>query len=243
MLTFLKWCGFCIIIVFLKLICCVSEVNGALVTLRGPRCGTLVCASDEYCNQYSHSCDSCKSICEPEDHNFDEAKCKSQCEGNYLKLNYLYIYDQRYLQKSDSGGDDGSLRAAIQKLQVNYVVILTLLIIVIIALIVVVSVFVWRWKTNNNVTWATFHKNISRKKSENNTNGVSANKTTTNDQTGKKPDLRLEITASSVQSEPTPVTMTTGITPRIPAEDSIEYAYDNPAMSNSPKSKMRAKRF
>lgn len=221
MLTFLAFC----VIVLTQSFFGGGKVDGAVPELRGPPCGTLMCGVNEYCNQYSHSCDKCDSICDPENHNFDGGKCKEQCE--------VYIYDQRYLRSDSNEG--GNLRAAIQKLQINYVVTFSLLIIVIIVLIAISTAFAWRWKTNNNVTWVSFRKKISRKKSENNTNGVLAAKTASNDQNVKKPDLHLEITSSSAQSEPTPVTMTTGITTRIPAEDSIEYAYDNPAMSNSPK--------
>lgn len=94
----------------------------------------------------------------------------------------VFIYDQRYLPRSDTGSDEGNLRgmpnfttphykqlmlsiltAAVQKLQFNYIVTLTLLIIVILILVAVFSFFIWRWKTNNNVTWATIHHKISKK--------------------------------------------------------------------------------
>lgn len=54
-----------------------------------------------------------------------------------------------------------------------------------------------------------------------------------NDPPGK-PDLRLDIQSSGgTQSDHTPVTLTTTISRR-PAEDSaLDYAYDNPAMSNT----------
>ncbi|GJQ85658.1 per [Trypoxylus dichotomus] len=218
MLNLLTFCT----IASVQLLTSVGDVNGAVPILRGPICGSLTCEAYEYCNQFAHACDKCESICNPENHNFEDGKCRQQCE--------VYIYDQRYFRADDG---TGNLKDTINKLQVNYVVILALLIIVILVLAAVSSIFAWKWKKNNNVTWATFHKKISRKDPENNTNGVSPAKPTPNDQNAKKPDLHLEITPSSAQSEPTPVTMTTGVTTRIPAEDSIEYAYDNPAMSNS----------
>lgn len=52
---------------------------------------------------------------------------------------------------------------------------------------------------------------------------------------GKSSELRLEIPTPLAQSEHSPMTVTTTISSRRPAEDTVpDYAYDNPAMTNTP---------
>lgn len=77
-------------------------------------------------------------------------------------------------------------------------------------------------------------------KSDNNDNKSPATVTVTNGKT----DLRLDIPTPGTQSDHSPVTATTTISRR-PAEDSaLDYAYDNPAMSNSsPNSKPHESSF
>lgn len=52
---------------------------------------------------------------------------------------------------------------------------------------------------------------------------------------GKPSELRLDISTPGLQSDHSPVTVTTCISSRRPAEDTVpDYAYDNPAMTTTP---------
>lgn len=57
---------------------------------------------------------------------------------------------------------------------------------------------------------------------------------TKSNQPNEKPDLRLEIPSPTTNSDHSPVTVTTSISRRPAEDDTLNYAYDNPAMSGSP---------
>lgn len=46
-------------------------------------CGTKHCQSLEYCDQISYICEPCSKVCEKFNHNYDENRCTSDCQGKF----------------------------------------------------------------------------------------------------------------------------------------------------------------
>ncbi|KAJ8916244.1 hypothetical protein NQ315_016383 [Exocentrus adspersus] len=177
------------------------------LTLGEVRCGQKNCKQWEYCSEFDKTCQPCKGVCDDSTHNFDRSLCEKDCQD--------YLHDQRYVRLDGRNEDDDrDLRNTVHRLSHMVTVTLTL---VCLMLLVLASVFcfqLYRWKVPDD---------SSKPK-----NNVPATES-------KKNELRLEMPATITQSDHSPVTVTTSISRR-PAEDStLDYAYDNPAMSGSPK--------
>ncbi|XP_030753534.1 protein grindelwald [Sitophilus oryzae] len=200
--------------------CCVSLVFGAVtyggITIEGTKCGQKVCKLSEYCSNFDSTCQQCSSVCDAKGHNYEKQLCESQCQD--------YLHDLRYVSKT--GGDNGDLRVTVQELSRMVTVTLTLVILMLIVLFGVLVFQLYRWKVKKDITWDSIKNKFFKKRNSENIN-------TTPSQDNKKKDLRLEIPSPTLGSEHSPVTVTTSIDRR-PAEDStLDYAYDNPAMTKS----------
>ncbi|XP_019871097.1 protein grindelwald [Aethina tumida] len=193
-----------------------AQLNVGLI-----QCGQRTCKELEYCSEIDRTCQPCAKICDRSNHNFEASLCTKSCQD--------YLHDQMYVRKGVGKAED--LRVTVDNLTHLVTVSLTLTCLVLIILACVLGLQLYRWAQKKNITLATIKQRLSTKKSEENSGG----KTTAQqpEQPTKKPDLRLEIPPSVAQSDHSPVTMTTSISRR-PAEDStLDYAYDNPAMTNS----------
>ncbi|KAJ3655762.1 hypothetical protein Zmor_014876 [Zophobas morio] len=159
-------------------------------------------------------------------------KCDGDCDD--------YIHDARYKLKDETESGDENLRATVQRLSHMVTVTLVLVCFMLIALATVLIIQLYRWKKKKNITLATIKNKLFSKKSET----VQSKPTATANQiNNEKPELRLEIPTESTHSGNSPVTVTTSISRR-PAEDStLDYAYDNPAMSSSPNNKTNPNSF
>ncbi|XP_044267075.1 protein grindelwald [Tribolium madens] len=195
------------------------------ITLGEISCGQKKCKRDQFCN-YANDCEPCSKICDKSTHNFDQPECLKKCQD--------YIHDSRYVQKENNGNGDQNLRATVQQLSHMVTVTLTLVCLMLVILASVLIFQMYRWKKKKNITLTTIKNKLFSKKADS-----VQNKSTpaSNQVKNEKPDLRLEISPESTHSGHSPVTVTTSISRR-PAEDStLDYAYDNPAMSSSPNKK------
>ncbi|CAH0557873.1 unnamed protein product [Brassicogethes aeneus] len=176
-------------------------------------CGERTCNILEYCSQFDGTCQKCTKICDKSDHNYDQSLCKKVCQD--------YLHDIRYLRRDDD---------TIERLSRMVSVCLTLICFILILLAAVFIFQVYRWTKKKNITLANFKLSMFKKKKQPPTPTKPSSTPHKNDL--KKPDLRLDMPISDTHSEHSPVTITTSISRR-PAEDSaLDYAYDNPAMTN-----------
>ncbi|XP_022913571.2 uncharacterized protein [Onthophagus taurus] len=199
------------------LVVCLFFIGGSFSEERllGPTCGQHRCEIYNYCDRQTDHCEHCRKVCSP-DHNFDQSKCLSECQ--------VYFFDQRYYEKENESPDTISL---INGLKVKFNVSIALIVILILGFIgLLIMILNQQKKISLKNIRAVFKKQDGNK-----SNGVGNNVQA--EHNDKKLDLKIDIPDTTVKSD-SPSTMTTGIS-RIPAEDSIVYAYDNPAMSNSPK--------
>ncbi|KAI7815693.1 protein grindelwald [Rhyzopertha dominica] len=208
----IQCCAILLVIMFVNL-------TESALSLTGPGCGEKRCKINEFCSRSDSFCKPCADICDRKSHNYEEKDCVADCQD--------YLHDLLYVRR-DGLGDGGDLRATVQKLHTMVTITLILLCFLLLIIVGFVIMRILRWKRNKNVTWSTLRNKLFSKKSD------TASKTpTTVTVTNGKADLRLEIPGPGTQSDHSPVTATTTISRR-PAEDSaLDYAYDNPAMTNS----------
>ncbi|XP_050307222.1 uncharacterized protein LOC126743971 [Anthonomus grandis grandis] len=184
------------------------------LTVEGVKCGQKTCKLTEYCSSFHTTCESCADICDAN----DNAECEKLCQD--------YLHDLRYVRKDDSG-ENGDLRGTVKNLSRMVTVTLSLVIFMLLVLACLLSFQLYRWKVKKNITLAGIKNKLFKKNSP-------ATNPDPND--NKRRDLRLEMPSPTVNSEHSPVTVSTSIGRR-PAEDStLDYAYDNPAMSKTPNS-------
>ncbi|KAJ8975847.1 hypothetical protein NQ317_007452 [Molorchus minor] len=195
------------------------------LTIEGVKCGQRTCKLTEYCSEFDRTCQSCSGICNATVHNYDKILCEKDCQD--------YLHDLRYARADGSnGGDSGDLRNTVRQLSYMVTVTLTLVCLMLIVLAGVLGFQLYRWKIKKNITLLTIkNKFLGKKAPESSTPA----KTQTTQDADNKKDLRLEMPSTISNSDHSPVTVTTSISRR-PAEDStLDYAYDNPAMSASPR--------
>lgn len=209
-------------IVFVVFVCCASVVLCAGtygITIEGPKCGQKVCKTSEYCSEFDNTCQPCSVVCDVKSHNYEKNVCELQCQD--------YLHDIRYVRQT--GSNDNDLRGTVERLSKMLTVTLVLVVFMLIVLAGVLCFQLYRWKVKKNITLEVIRSKFFKKSSDNNPNAA----TSTSQQGNKKRDLRLEMPSPTVNSDHSPVTVTTSIDRR-PAEDSaLDYAYDNPAMAKS----------
>ncbi|CAH1110132.1 unnamed protein product [Psylliodes chrysocephalus] len=184
------------------------------------KCGVKNCSADQYCSEYGLICESCAPICDPNGHNFDKVRCEKSCQ--------VYLHDLRYVNKNGGGSGSEDLKSQVDKLSRLVTVSLTLTILMLLVLVLFLCFQFYRWKEKKNITIASLRQKFFGKRTEDNsrTNADS-------DTTVRKGELKLDMPSNMSHSEHSPVTVTTSISRR-PAEDStLDYAYDNPALSPS----------
>ncbi|CAH1127788.1 unnamed protein product [Ceutorhynchus assimilis] len=205
------WC-FSIIIV------CSGVVLGASVggiTVGGAKCGQITCKQTQYCSSFDNTCQECDLVCNTKSHNYEEAVCEKQCQD--------YLHDIRYARKDGSSNDD--LRSTVDRLSQMVTITLTLTILMLLILAGVLCFQLYRWKIKKNISLKDISNSFFKK------NETTA--TTPDNRENKKRDMCLEMPGSNVNSEHSPVTVTTSIDRR-PAEDStLDYSYDNPVMRHT----------
>jgi hypothetical protein len=206
----------------------------------GTKCGQKRCTTMEYCSPFDSQCRPCSIACDLEGHNYQSEICVKDCQ--------MYLLDQRYVLRAEPGRD-GNLKDEIQKLwnylKITFTISLLSLIIIIFFLI--------RKFINNKQLCGTLRKTFGKtwkKKSAN------SNKIHDDIETGaKKQQKELKLTMPTISSTVTTSTSATNgngstkttstpLSKRHPSEDTtLDYAYDNPAMSSSPETaQTRSKR-
>ncbi|KAL1497086.1 hypothetical protein ABEB36_008103 [Hypothenemus hampei] len=186
------------------------------LSVNGTKCGQKRCQLNEYCSEFDTTCQPCSVVCDLFSKNKEEVLCERQCQD--------YLHDLRYVRRA-SGEDE--LRVTVSKLSRMLTITLTLVIFMLVVLAGLLCFQLYRWKVKKNITLATLKKNLFKKSepardSTGNTNGDDK----------KMKDLRLEMPSRTINSDHSPVTVSTSIDRR-PAEDStLDYAYDNPVMAH-----------
>ncbi|KAJ8958927.1 hypothetical protein NQ318_019696 [Aromia moschata] len=202
-------------------------VSGVLcqLTVGSVKCGQRTCGLKEYCSDFDKTCQPCSGICDETSHNFDRDVCQKDCQD--------YLHDLRYIRAdgSSSGGNE-DLRMTVNQLSRMVTVTLTLVCLMLVVLAFVLCFQLYRWKIKKNITIVSIkNKLLGKRAPETST----PSKTQNGPDPENKKDLRLEMPSTISTSDHSPVTVTTSISRR-PAEDStLDYAYDNPAMSASPR--------
>ncbi|CAH1117366.1 unnamed protein product [Phaedon cochleariae] len=203
-----------------------SHFAASQLTLAGPKCGQRQCKMTEYCSPTDGTCAPCSIACNKSSHNYEEIICENKCQD--------YLHDLRYVPKDGSSDNRGDLRNTVDRLSQMVTVTLTLVCFMLVVLASFLCFQFYRWKDKKNITLASLKQKILKKKSspQDNSNAARTNNALTLAD-GKKGDLRLEMPTPVSHSDHSPVTVTTSISRR-PAEDStLDYAYDNPAMTSS----------
>ncbi|ENN78665.1 protein grindelwald [Dendroctonus ponderosae] len=196
--------------------CVISGAAQGGITLALPKCGQKTCNYHEFCSVFDNTCQLCAHICNQSSNNYEEVDCEKHCQN--------YLHDTRYVR---TGSTDDDLRGTVEKLSSMVTINLTLVIFMLLVLACVFCFQLYRWKVKKNITLAVIKGKMFGK------NDSSATTNSTSNQDNKKRDLRLEIPSPTVNSDHSPVTVSTSIDRR-PAEDStLDYAYDNPVMAKS----------
>uniref|UniRef100_A0A1B6KZE1 TNFR-Cys domain-containing protein n=1 Tax=Graphocephala atropunctata TaxID=36148 RepID=A0A1B6KZE1_9HEMI len=209
------------------------------VAIAQVKCGEKVCNISQYCSDGTF-CDSCEPVCTRSNVNFDNITCLTRCQDYlrdklYVKKEDLVGYVRKkdligYLGKEDFGdyASKEDLQAAMSRVYVYVVVSLAISILV---LILVLGAF--------SIVWLKFIRTkyqgqrSSKKKME------SIKAICVNEVDGPK-KLKLQMPVAVPGSEmkdnpPSALTTMTPLSTRHPVEDAtLEYAYDNPALTHSP---------
>lgn len=206
------------------MLCTLQSVRCSL-TVDGVKCGQKTCNQWEYCSAFDGTCQKCEGICDTTHHNYDKDLCEKECQ--------VYILDHRYvLADGEIGEGNENLRGTVQQLSRMVTVTLTLVCLMLLVLAAVLCFQLYRWKVKKNITFASIKNKLLGKKTPDDSTPSKNNLPMPET---KKNELRLEMPATVTHSDHSPVTVTTSISRR-PAEDStLDYAYDNPALSTSNK--------
>ncbi|XP_066253901.1 uncharacterized protein [Euwallacea similis] len=197
---------------------CFFGVHGG-ITVDGSKCGQRVCKLNQYCSDLDRTCQECANVCNKSlIHNYEESICESQCQD--------YLHDLRYVRK-DADDDDSDLRSIVARLSRTVTITLTLVVLLMVVLACALIFQLYRCKAKKNITWDVIKGKIFKKND-------SSRDTTQNQNGNNRRDLKLEMPSTTINSDHSPVTVSTSIDRR-PAEDSaLDYAYDNPAMNKTP---------
>lgn len=198
-----------------------ASIAGLAVT--GKRCGTKTCDPLQYCSNYTYQCEGCADICEETMHNFDLHLCADQCQD--------YLHETRYIKASNYAAD-------IQKLQKQQAIILIILIILLILFVGIHGFQCIRWLRRKDYLSFEYLKRFrGSTRREKQQPAPQSDFTHANPHTQSPQQIRKNNGARSVFSisgnESTVHTVSTPIS-RHPAEDTLDYTYDNVALQMTP---------
>ncbi|XP_015116181.1 protein grindelwald [Diachasma alloeum] len=207
---------------------------GGTLDPAGTKCGQKRCTTTEYCSPYDTQCRPCTAACDTSSHNYQPEICVKDCQE--------FLHDQRYVLRGELGRDVVS-RDNGQAVQTRVALILSL-----ISLVGVILLYLWTflrgkklrgaWKKICGTKW-------TKKKINNNKIRDDVEAGPPKQQNVLKltmPTISRSVAAASqgttgtnVSTSSTPNTTSTPLSRRHPSEDTtLDYAYDNPAMTPSP---------
>ncbi|XP_012234015.1 uncharacterized protein [Linepithema humile] len=205
-----------------------ADVSLANLNTQGVKCGTeKYCNILEYCSTYDNHCRSCAIACDVNSHNSEPEECAQKCQV-YLQD----LQDQRY--------DD--LRAEVAKLKINFTVVIVLICFSLLGILYLLGRTLFWWERIQKFLRALFRNNLIKAANKNKVqDDVEAN---ANKQNGLKltiPSISATVetesksTDNSNGSNTSPNTTSTPLSRRHASEDTtLDYVYDNPAMTPSP---------
>ncbi|XP_018315157.1 protein grindelwald isoform X1 [Mycetomoellerius zeteki] len=211
---------------------------------RGTRCGEILCDISQYCSPFDLHCKPCADACNVTSHNYQPDECKKDCQ--------FYLHDQRYTQRMDQSRQYDDLREEVEKLKYRFVITTILTCFSLLGMLYLLARTLIRWKRIQESLQTLFRRNIKVKQA--NKNKVQDDvEAATNKQNGLKltipsisatveQESKIENNNSSSNSNSngintTPNTTSTPLSRRHASEDTtLDYAYDNPAMTPSPDS-------
>ncbi|XP_070153562.1 protein grindelwald [Polyergus mexicanus] len=204
--------------------------------LRGAQCGEKRCNVSEYCSPFDMHCRPCSVACDIDSHNYQPDECVKDCQ--------VYLHDQRYIERMDSNRQYDDLREQVQRLKNWFAITTTLTCFSLLGMLYLLGRTLIRWERIQNTLRAVFRKNLVKVANKNKDDVEAA--------VNKQNDLKLTIPSISATVEPeskitensssnsngnstTPNTTSTPLSRRYASEDTtLDYAYDNPAMTPSP---------
>ncbi|XP_011307162.1 uncharacterized protein grnd [Fopius arisanus] len=208
----------------------ITRVGGTLDPA-GTKCGQKRCSTTEYCSPYDTQCRPCATACDTSSHNYQEEICVKDCQE--------FLHDQRYVLRGELGRDVVSR---------DYGQSTLIHVSLVISLISFVGVFclylgmILKGKRLRGVWKKFFGTRWTKKKINKIRDDVEAGPP--KHQNGLKltmPTISRSVAAASqghgtnVSTSSTPNTTSTPLSRRHPSEDTtLDYAYDNPAMTPSP---------
>ncbi|XP_032668732.1 protein grindelwald [Odontomachus brunneus] len=207
--------------------------------LHGAKCGSKRCSISEFCSPYDTHCRPCSDACDADHHNFQPDECAKDCQ--------VYLHDQRYVLRTDIKQYD-DLRDEVKRLQTMFTVTTTLSCLLLCAVLYLLGRPLLKWKKIQNTLRVLFRKNWVKKATNKNKvqDDVESNGTKQNGLKINMPTISatVEMDTSNGNSNDTPNTTSTSLSRRHPSEDTtLDYAYDNPAMTPSPEAaQLRTKR-
>ncbi|XP_044577665.1 protein grindelwald isoform X1 [Cotesia glomerata] len=206
----------------------------------GTKCGEYRCSTSEYCSRFDSQCKPCSSICDSKSHNRQLDLCVTDCQE--------YLHDQRYVLRAEPGRDE-NLREDVQRLGSLVKISLALTLITILAIIIFLIQTVVKFKRIRSA----LEKLFGKKWAKNNNNKVRTDveavtvvKPASNAVISTLPTISAAVSPPSSASQgsdsksnsngsSTPDTTSTNVSRKYASEDTtLEFAYDNPAMTPSP---------
>ncbi|XP_029167243.1 protein grindelwald [Nylanderia fulva] len=217
-----------------------ARFSHADLDLRGVKCGEKRCNVSEYCSPFDTHCKPCAEACDMESHNYQPEECTKDCQ--------VYLHDQRYIERVASNRQYDDLREEVEKLKNWFAVTTTLTSFSLLGMLYLLGRTLIRWERIQNSLRTVFRKNLAKVANKNKDDVEAA----ANKQNGLK--LTIPSISATVESEPkivengnsnnssnnngnstTPNTTSTPLSRRYASEDTtLDYAYDNPAMTPSP---------
>ncbi|KYN44686.1 hypothetical protein ALC56_00681 [Trachymyrmex septentrionalis] len=211
---------------------------------RGTRCGDIFCNISQYCSPFDLHCKPCADACNATSHNYQPDECKKDCQ--------FYLHDQRYIQRMDQSRQYDDLREEVERLKYRFVITTILTCFSLLGMLYLLARTLIRWKRIQESLQTIFRRNIKVKQA--NKNKVQDDVEAANKQNGLK--LTIPSISATVEQESkiiennnsnsnsnsngintTPNTTSTPLSRRHASEDTtLDYAYDNPAMTPSPDS-------
>ncbi|XP_054272327.1 uncharacterized protein LOC128992660 [Macrosteles quadrilineatus] len=174
-------------------------------------CGDRRCEDSEYCRE-GQLCHPCEDICDPHSPNYDSDPCKKNC-ADYLLIKMFVSRDE--------------YNAAVSRF---YFYTAAALVVSMLVLVLVLGAFFFIWLKYQRVRG--YNTGAMKKKK------VEAMKAVCVNEVDGKKNLKLEIGVPNTDNKDVPQSALTTMTPlstRHPSEDAtLEYAYDNPALTPSP---------
>ncbi|XP_012281003.1 protein grindelwald [Orussus abietinus] len=208
----------------------VISVTRAALSPDGIKCGQQRCSTTEYCSPFDQQCRPCSVVCDPSNHNQQMDLCVKDCQE--------YLHDQRYVLRQDFE-QSKDLKAELDKLKTQLKISLTLTCLALVAILYLLTRKFTRTKLRKFLQKDCFRKKWIKKATNKNKVQNDAEVGVPPKQNGLKltmPTISGSIVGpQSTNGDATPNTTSTPLSGRHPSEDTtLDYAYDNPAMTPSP---------